>query len=257
MRQSIKLVLLYLIIQLLVGAVVAGISVIISSLWKVNSLDCQSALLAPSLLISIGLMCLYMYETGYLPNGKKNWSFTSLGYLLLILLMGISTIVLVDWISSFLQMMPDWMNQTFATMQTGVLGIISIAIIGPVFEEILFRGTITRLLLDHYDPWKAILISALFFGIFHINPAQIIPAFLIGLLLAWLYSLTRSLIPGILIHVFNNSMSVFLTLHYPNAKTLRDIPGLSGYVILVICALLLFLLSGYLIYRRQVKADKL
>ena len=85
---------------------------------------------------------------------------------------------LLDWI-------PNIMEQSFDILQSGWGGILAIAIIGPVLEEILFRGAITRALLQQYNPTKAILISALLFGVFHINPAQILPAFLIGILLAW------------------------------------------------------------------------
>ena len=46
------------------------------------------------------------------------------------------------------------------------LGILAIAIIGPVLVELLFRGAITKALLQQYSPTKAILLSALLFGVF-------------------------------------------------------------------------------------------
>lgn len=45
-----------------------------------------------------------------------------------------------------------------------------------------------------YSPVKAIILSALIFGIFHINPAQVVGA-IVGCLVAWLYYKTGSLVP--------------------------------------------------------------
>ena len=43
-------------------------------------------------------------------------------------------------------------------------------IVDKMDKVLLFRGAITRALLQQYNPTKAILISALLFGVFHINP---------------------------------------------------------------------------------------
>ena len=107
----------------------------------------------------------------------------------------------------------------------------------------LFRGAVTTELLKNYSPEKAILFSALIFGIFHINPAQVLNAFLLGLLLAWLFYKTRSLIPGILIHILNNSLSVYFTQTFPEANTLSDIIGNQTYYISLILAIVLLIVS--------------
>ena len=83
--------------------------------------------------------------------------------------------------------LPNLLDQTFDILQSGWLGILCISVLGPVLEELLFRGAITKELLRRYSPAKAILFSGLIFGIFHLNPVQIIGACLIGFLLAWLY----------------------------------------------------------------------
>ena len=103
------------------------------------------------------------------------------------------------------------LDQTFDIPQSGWLGILCISVLGPVLEELLFRGAITKELLRRYSPAKAILFSGLIFGIFHPNPVQIIGACLIGFLLAWLYYKTRSLMACILIHIMNNGLSVYLS----------------------------------------------
>ena len=96
------------------------------------------------------------------------------------------------------------MNVDFTSAAT----IIAAVIVAPIGEEIIYRGMITKLLLEEYRPTKAILISALIFGVIHLNPAQIPGAFLLGLLFGWLYYKTRSVIPGIILHFINNAASV-------------------------------------------------
>lgn len=110
-------------------------------------------------------------------------------------------------------------------------------------EELLFRGAITKILLRKYDPRTAILLSGLVFGIFHINPAQVVGACLSGFLLAWLYYRTGSLIPGMLIHILNNTLSVYLSVAYPDADTVRELLGESVYPVCLGSSILLLAFS--------------
>ena len=144
---------------------------------------------------------------------------------------------------SVLTFLPNWMEQTFDILQSGWLGILCIAVLGPILEELLFRGAITKVLLKKYSPVKAILISGLIFGIFHINPAQVVGACFSGFLFAWLYYRTGSLISCILIHILNNSLSVYLALNYPDVDTTVQLLGEPVYLICLAVAVGLFLLS--------------
>jgi hypothetical protein len=71
------------------------------------------------------------------------------------------------------------------------------------------------------------------------NPAQILPAFLIGILFAWTYYKTASLIPCILMHILNNSLSVFLSTKYPEAENMSDLMNTSSYLITIFVAVLI------------------
>ena len=167
----------------------------------------------------------------------------SVAYLGWSIIIGLSTIFLIDFVMSRLSFLPDWMGATFDVLQSGWLGIICISVLGPVLEEMLFRGAITKVLLQRYSPVKAIILSALVFGIFHINPAQVAGAILSGGLFAWLYYKTGSLVPGILIHILNNSLSVFLSLHYPDVKYTSDLLGEPAYWCCLAVAAVLFAVS--------------
>ena len=128
------------------------------------------------------------------------------------------------------------------------------SIVGPVLEELLFRGAITKALLQQYNPTKAILISALLFGVFHINPAQILPAFLIGILLAWTYYKTVVVIPCIFMHILNNSLSVYLSIKYPEAENMDDLISGTPYLIILIGAIVI--LAGVIPYMQRMTSNK-
>lgn len=139
--------------------------------------------------------------------------------------------------------LPNLLDQTFDILQSGWLGILCISVLGPVLEELLFRGAITKELLRRYSPAKAILFSGLIFGIFHLNPVQIIGACLIGFLLAWLYYKTRSLMACILIHIMNNGLSVYLSLKHPEMEDVTHLLSNPYVLVWAVVFILLLLLS--------------
>lgn len=88
--------------------------------------------------------------------------------------------------------------------------------IGAFFEEVAIRGVILTLLLKRYDKTKAVLFSALIFGVGHIitfflgnelffSIIQVVYAFCLGILFATLAIKTNNLIPGIIAHMIINS----------------------------------------------------
>jgi membrane protease YdiL (CAAX protease family) len=92
--------------------------------------------------------------------------------------------------------------------RTGFLwAFLVVAVVGPVMEEILFRGVILNALLDGLSPWRAVLSAALLFAVSHLNAPQFVAALGLGILFGWLRVRTRSLLPGIAGHAFINAWS--------------------------------------------------
>jgi membrane protease YdiL (CAAX protease family) len=81
------------------------------------------------------------------------------------------------------------------------------ALIGPICEEIVFRGVILEGLSKQYNSTKAIIFSSLIFSIVHLQPLQMIAAFIFGVVLGWIYLKTKSLWICIIIHVLNNTIA--------------------------------------------------
>ena len=105
--------------------------------------------------------------------------------------------------------LPDYTMKTVMEVLKSPFGVLSIALLGPVAEEVCFRGAIIGgMLREGRHPWTAILVSSMFFSLIHFNPAQIPFAFVMGLVLGLIYVRTESLLLPIFIHVFNNSTAV-------------------------------------------------
>lgn len=88
--------------------------------------------------------------------------------------------------------------------------IIFAAILGPIFEELIFRGTMLKKLRVYGDK-TAILYTAIAFGLFHCNISQIPFAIVCGLILGYVVVKTNNIIYPIILHIILNSISVILT----------------------------------------------
>jgi hypothetical protein len=155
----------------------------------------------------------------------------------------IATYWLVSLLTRLLDWVPDIMEQTFDNILSSWGGIVTVALAGPIVEEFVFRRAVTDSLLKSLPKWPSIIISALLFGLIHINPAQIIPAFLLGILFAWIYVTTGSLIPTLLLHVANNSLSVFLMTRREPVDDVTQLFSATPTIALTIASAALLLLS--------------
>ena len=163
--------------------------------------------------------------------------------------------------SSFLQeLMPELPNlveEEFDMILRNRWGYFAVGLLAPVCEELVFRGAILRALL-HWTPrhWVAIAISAFLFALIHANPAQMPHAFVIGLLLGWLYYRTDSIVPGIVYHWINNSIAYIGYNLYPDPSLkLIDLFGSQRNVAAAVLFSLFILLPAlYQLYLRLRKA---
>ena len=122
------------------------------------------------------------------------------------------------WIQEQMPELPNFAEQEFGTIMATPWGYLVIGLLAPLSEEIVMRGAILKELLksEKLGLWPAITISALMFALIHMNPAQMPHAFLIGLLLGWMYWRTGSILPGVAYHWANNSIAFVMFAFYPD-----------------------------------------
>jgi membrane protease YdiL (CAAX protease family) len=94
------------------------------------------------------------------------------------------------------------------------------AIIAPVVEEIFFRGFVFGGLRPRYGWVKAAAISSAAFAVLHLTPTAILPIFILGFIFAFLYQISGSIWPGILMHILTNSLALGATYIVANADKL-------------------------------------
>jgi uncharacterized protein len=132
-----------------------------------------------------------------------------------------------------------------------------LVIVGPVLEELLFRGIITDGYLKNYSPFMSALVSAILFAVFHGNLAQGIGALVMGIVVGLIYWRTGSLLFCIALHMLNNFTAYLAMLLLDSVKlefTIRqlidnDTVYFSSYAI--VCIILIY--SGWYLWRTYVK----
>lgn len=85
-----------------------------------------------------------------------------------------------------------------------------VAIVVPIGEEIFFRGLAYGALRRRLGRHAAVLASALFFAAAHLSLVELMPIFILGVILAYLYEYTGSLVPGMIAHAINNLAALVL-----------------------------------------------
>ena len=123
--------------------------------------------------------------------------------------------------------------------------IVSAVIAAPILEELLFRGMIYARLRDLCGAKWAIIISAAFFGIFHGNLVQFVYAFIIGLMLAYVYEKLKTIWAPIVFHVGANLISVLITELMPQSFSNVFLILTAMAVCLVLTVLLLRYVNRY------------
>ncbi|CAD5256758.1 MULTISPECIES: CPBP family intramembrane glutamic endopeptidase [unclassified Imperialibacter] len=145
-----------------------------------------------------------------------------------LLTMTIATIIIVDPIIELIPM-PEYFKRLFEElMKPDLTSFLTLVVAAPILEELLFRGVILEGLLKNYSPQKAVIWSALIFGIAHFNPWQAIGATATGVLIGWAYVRTNSLIPGLIIHFFNNLLAFCLMVFIGSDMEDMTLPNLIG-----------------------------
>jgi CAAX protease family protein len=150
---------------------------------------------------------------------KFDWSTLGIGCGLLI---GSYAIILVH--NSILVMLGietqgQEITQLFGALESPVWFFIVGAILAPLVEEIFFRGFLFQGFRARYGWIPGLLLSSGIFGLAHLDPVALIPTFILGCLLAYLYQRSNSIWPGVIMHMLVNALglcSAYFLTQYPS-----------------------------------------
>lgn len=121
------------------------------------------------------------------------------------------------------------MNGLFSDMLRSPLCLLLLLAVGPLTEELVFReGILRNLVGGGVRPLAACVISALLFALAHGNPAQAVPAAMLGFVLGLLYLRTADLRLCLSAHIANNALAL-LSLRFPSVEAVcADLPPLCA-----------------------------
>ena len=144
--------------------------------------------------------------------------------------------------------MPEAIENAFREANinmTGIFGFITLVLAAPILEELIFRGVMLDGLLKRYSPAKSILVSAIFFGLFHLNPWQFVAGFFAGILAGWVYYKTRSVTYPIIVHASINLTAFIMNSLEIDYGSFEMFGGVKNLILLIACSLLILYLSIY------------
>lgn len=84
---------------------------------------------------------------------------------------------------------------------------LSVAILGPIIEELIFRGVLFSTLNKYLPGIWVVIITAIYFGLWHSNPMQMVYTAILGIFVGLVYASTRNMWFPMLIHLINNIIS--------------------------------------------------
>ena len=130
----------------------------------------------------------------------------------------------------------DLVKVTGLTQMTPVI-LVVVWLFGPVVEELCFRGLVyNRLLSSGMRIAVAVAVQGLFFGVFHMNPVQIVYAFILGTAIGFFYERYKSILVSISCHVLFNFLGTVLSgalEHYAPHTAVYVLIGVAGLALAV------------------------
>ena len=230
LRDVFKVFLFYLVMMF------AGIPVFLKIVKQISGLDLvetfgqNTILLSLSLVVNI-LTCLYIFNivrTGYgLPVVSlgltiRNWKSdvkTGLKHYLIILPVIIAAGFILDIVLRTFGIEPeqqDIINNILNEDSLGVLAFMAFfgMLAAPIVEELLFRGFLQSAVRITCGKMQTVLISGFVFALIHGNAYVFLQIFILGLLLAYLFEITGSLVAPITVHVCHNTITLVFLISY-------------------------------------------
>ena len=214
MKKAISYLVIFLGIQILGGAV-------INTLWSIitKSSDRTAALII-TLTAVVSIITILVFLLARWMAVSPNWLRTRpWNVLAWSVIAALGALIPSMWLQEMIPELPNWAENEFDMILGNRWGYLTVGLLAPLSEEIVMRGAVLKELLKSpkLSPWGAIALSALFFALIHMNPVQMPHAFLIGLLLGWMYWRTGSILPGVAYHWANNSVAYVLYNVYPDS----------------------------------------
>lgn len=175
----------------------------------------------------------YLIRYGYRVNLRSIATKKNFGILLML---GIGCQLFVSGLLRLILPFLENINENYMKTMEQITGgnpiivLLLVIVVGPVVEELIFRGVILHQTSQHISFIGANIFQAALFGVYHMNIVQGIYAFMIGLLLGYVYHKFRTILVPIVLHMIINASSFIMVLGRSTPAYLLMI-GLGGGII--------------------------
>ncbi|MFF2594864.1 CPBP family intramembrane glutamic endopeptidase [Priestia megaterium] len=150
-------------------------------------------------------------KIGFQSFSKRYWPLI-LFWLLVLILGSVAIVVLMEWFGMTYENKKTNSLQQDLSLFSFILAFVSAAVISPFYEEIIYRGFFYTWLKRKGGIMFGLMGSSFIFMLVHIPTYNTLPVnFLSGLVFAWVYEKTKSLLPSMIIHACFNGIAVILT----------------------------------------------
>jgi len=161
------------------------------------------------LLVPVWFLTVRKYNVPWENLGLRNFSNWSVGIgcglMVLSLLFNLGYAALLSFFD--LQIQPD-IAIAFENTNYPLMLLFGGAVVAPIVEEIFFRGFVFAGLRGRWSWQTAAVVSAGLFALVHFVPTSILPILLLGLIFAFLYQISGSIWPAILMHMLTNTVAL-------------------------------------------------
>ncbi|MEI5908187.1 type II CAAX endopeptidase family protein [Bacillus spongiae] len=148
---------------------------------------------------------------GFRSFSKSYWIWIIV-WMIVLLVTSILIVILMDFLQVGVENRKTESLKVNITWFTFSIGFISAAIISPLYEEIFYRGFLYKWFRMKWGVGAGLFFSSFIFMLVHIPTYNTLPVNLIsGLIFAWTYEKSGSILPAIIIHGAFNGIAVILT----------------------------------------------
>ena len=170
-------------------------------------------------------------------------------------------VVLIFAISVILLPLEEILSPDTRTFPDGFCTLLTVVLLAPIFEEMIFRARLYNILSRNTSPLMSASLSAIAFGVVHLEPIVVIEALLVGVVLSYFYLSKRSIITPIILHIFNNAIAYALVVLSYNGESLRELIGGSADVhlgvyllcLLIVVAGAVFIIRFFVLEKRRMR----
>jgi membrane protease YdiL (CAAX protease family) len=159
---------------------------------------------------------------------------------------------LIDEIDKMVQSAYGSLLQSDSIFEASLI-VFVVAVIPALCEETFFRGFVQRSFEHRFKPLWSIILTAVFFGIYHFNPYGLIALIALGVYFGYAAYLSNSIFIPIILHFLNNFIAVTAFMIFGDQELINSSVMPESHILhhFISFALLILLFAAFIMYVKK------